>query len=79
MTSRTPGLAGERATPEDTTMPLEIRLHGRGGQGGVTCAKILAATYARLGKSVSAPPVRPHVLGRDPHPGGVRVPRTNAA
>ena len=33
-------------------MPLEIRLHGRGGQGGVTCAKILAALYARLGKSV---------------------------
>ncbi len=33
-------------------MPLEIRLHGRGGQGGVTCAKILAAIYARLGKSV---------------------------
>lgn len=33
-------------------MFLEIRLHGRGGQGGVTCAKILAATYARLGKSV---------------------------
>jgi 2-oxoacid:acceptor oxidoreductase gamma subunit (pyruvate/2-ketoisovalerate family)/2-oxoacid:acceptor oxidoreductase delta subunit (pyruvate/2-ketoisovalerate family) len=33
-------------------MTLEIRLHGRGGQGGVTCAKILAATYARLGKSV---------------------------
>ncbi|HYJ33722.1 MAG TPA: 2-oxoacid:acceptor oxidoreductase family protein [Candidatus Binatia bacterium] len=33
-------------------MALEIRLHGRGGQGGVTCAKILAATYARLGKSV---------------------------
>jgi 2-oxoacid:acceptor oxidoreductase gamma subunit (pyruvate/2-ketoisovalerate family) len=35
-------------------MPLEIRLHGRGGQGGVTCAKILAATYARMGKSVQA-------------------------
>ncbi|HEX5131060.1 MAG TPA: 2-oxoacid:acceptor oxidoreductase family protein, partial [Candidatus Krumholzibacteria bacterium] len=33
-------------------MALEIRLHGRGGQGGVTCAKILAAIYARLGKSV---------------------------
>ena len=33
-------------------MGIEIRLHGRGGQGGVTCAKILAATYARLGKSV---------------------------
>jgi 2-oxoacid:acceptor oxidoreductase gamma subunit (pyruvate/2-ketoisovalerate family)/2-oxoacid:acceptor oxidoreductase delta subunit (pyruvate/2-ketoisovalerate family) len=31
---------------------LEIRLHGRGGQGGVTCAKIIAAVYAELGKSV---------------------------
>ncbi|MEE8469576.1 MAG: 2-oxoacid:acceptor oxidoreductase family protein, partial [Planctomycetota bacterium] len=31
---------------------VEIRLHGRGGQGGVTCAKILAAAYARLGKNV---------------------------
>jgi 2-oxoacid:acceptor oxidoreductase gamma subunit (pyruvate/2-ketoisovalerate family) len=31
---------------------MEIRLHGRGGQGGVTCAKILATTYARLGKHV---------------------------
>ncbi|MFO1053880.1 MAG: FAD-dependent oxidoreductase [Planctomycetota bacterium] len=30
----------------------EIRLHGRGGQGGVTCAKILAACYADLGRSV---------------------------
>ncbi|MEW6071191.1 MAG: 2-oxoacid:acceptor oxidoreductase family protein [Planctomycetota bacterium] len=29
---------------------LEIRVHGRGGQGGVTCAKILAAAYARLGR-----------------------------
>src|SRR5574339_577506 len=35
-------------------MTLEIRLHGRGGQGGVTCAKILAALYAKLGKSVQA-------------------------
>ncbi len=34
------------------TKPLEIRVHGRGGQGGVTCAKILASFYARLGKSV---------------------------
>jgi 2-oxoacid:acceptor oxidoreductase gamma subunit (pyruvate/2-ketoisovalerate family) len=33
---------------------MEIRLHGRGGQGGVTCAKLLAAVYARLGKSVQA-------------------------
>jgi len=31
---------------------MEIRLHGRGGQGGVTCAKILAACYAALGRSV---------------------------
>lgn len=31
---------------------MEIRLHGRGGQGGVTCAKILAAVYAASGKSV---------------------------
>ncbi len=31
---------------------MEIRLHGRGGQGGVTCAKILASAYARLGKHV---------------------------
>ena len=33
---------------------LEIRLHGRGGQGGVTCAKILAALFARTGHSVQA-------------------------
>ena len=33
---------------------MEIRLHGRGGQGGVTCAKILAAIYARMGKAVQA-------------------------
>ncbi|MFO1078603.1 MAG: FAD-dependent oxidoreductase [Planctomycetota bacterium] len=31
---------------------IEIRLHGRGGQGGVTCAKILAACYAAQGRSV---------------------------
>lgn len=33
---------------------MEIRLHGRGGQGGVTCAKLLAAIYADLGKHVQA-------------------------
>lgn len=33
---------------------MEIRIHGRGGQGGVTCAKLLATLYARLGKSVQA-------------------------
>jgi 2-oxoacid:acceptor oxidoreductase gamma subunit (pyruvate/2-ketoisovalerate family)/2-oxoacid:acceptor oxidoreductase delta subunit (pyruvate/2-ketoisovalerate family) len=31
---------------------MELRLHGRGGQGGVTCAKLIAAIFARLGKSV---------------------------
>ena len=31
---------------------VELRLHGRGGQGGVTCAKILAAAYGRLGRYV---------------------------
>ncbi|MDJ0621765.1 MAG: FAD-dependent oxidoreductase [Desulfocapsaceae bacterium] len=30
------------------SLPLEIRVHGRGGQGGVTCAKLIAATYAQL-------------------------------
>ncbi len=43
--------------PLDSTEPgsdrtRELRIHGRGGQGGVTCAKILASVYARLGKSV---------------------------
>jgi len=33
---------------------MELRLHGRGGQGGLTCAKILAACYAREGKHVQA-------------------------
>ncbi len=33
---------------------MEVRLHGRGGQGGVTCAKILAATWSHLGMSVQA-------------------------
>ena len=33
---------------------MELRFHGRGGQGAVTCAKILAYVYAQLGKSVQA-------------------------
>jgi 2-oxoacid:acceptor oxidoreductase gamma subunit (pyruvate/2-ketoisovalerate family) len=33
---------------------MEIRIHGRGGQGGVTCAKILATLYAGQGKSVQS-------------------------
>ena len=38
--------------PEDISFPLEIRLHGRGGQGGVTCAKLIAAIYAQMGLNV---------------------------
>ena len=33
---------------------MEIRVHGRGGQGGVTCAKLLAAIHARMGHGVQA-------------------------
>ncbi|GFO63175.1 FAD-dependent oxidoreductase [Geomonas paludis] len=38
--------------PQGTDLPLEIRVHGRGGQGGVTCAKLIAALYARMGLAV---------------------------
>lgn len=38
--------------PDEISFPLEIRLHGRGGQGGVTCAKLIAAIYAQLGLNV---------------------------
>ena len=31
------------------SLPLEIRVHGRGGQGGVTCAKLCALVYSNLG------------------------------
>ena len=47
--SQTPASA---VLPETITLPLEIRVHGRGGQGGVTCAKLIAATYAQLGLNV---------------------------
>ncbi len=33
---------------------IEIRIHGRGGQGGVTLAKLLAASEHREGRSVQA-------------------------
>lgn len=38
--------------PDSIALPLEIRVHGRGGQGGVTCAKLIAALYARMGFAV---------------------------
>ncbi|HQR30969.1 MAG TPA: 2-oxoacid:acceptor oxidoreductase family protein, partial [Anaeromyxobacteraceae bacterium] len=38
--------------PGDVPLPLEVRVHGRGGQGGVTCAKIIASIYAEQGLHV---------------------------
>jgi 2-oxoacid:acceptor oxidoreductase gamma subunit (pyruvate/2-ketoisovalerate family) len=50
MESRNP--AGPQTTiplPADLALPLEVRVHGRGGQGGVTCAKLIAALYTQMG------------------------------
>jgi 2-oxoacid:acceptor oxidoreductase gamma subunit (pyruvate/2-ketoisovalerate family) len=38
--------------PQGIPLPLEVRVHGRGGQGGVTCAKIIASIYAEQGLHV---------------------------
>ena len=38
--------------PKGLTLPLEVRVHGRGGQGGVTCAKLIAALFTQMGLSV---------------------------
>jgi len=38
--------------PAGTPLPLEVRVHGRGGQGGVTCAKLIATIYAEQGLHV---------------------------
>jgi 2-oxoacid:acceptor oxidoreductase gamma subunit (pyruvate/2-ketoisovalerate family) len=38
--------------PADIPLPLEVRVHGRGGQGGVTCAKLIASIYAEQGLHV---------------------------
>src|SRR5262245_6172172 len=50
------GLMRERSSAGDRTgapaLPLEIRVHGRGGQGGVTCAKLLACMFAEQGLHV---------------------------
>ena len=32
--------------PHEIPLPLEVRVHGRGGQGGVTCAKPLGSAVA---------------------------------
>jgi 2-oxoacid:acceptor oxidoreductase gamma subunit (pyruvate/2-ketoisovalerate family) len=41
--------SGKQVVPVQVTLPLEIRVHGRGGQGGVTCAKLCALVYSNLG------------------------------
>ncbi len=38
--------------PAEVVLPLEVRVHGRGGQGGVTCAKLIASIYAEQGLHV---------------------------
>jgi 2-oxoacid:acceptor oxidoreductase gamma subunit (pyruvate/2-ketoisovalerate family) len=38
--------------PAGLTPPLEVRVHGRGGQGGVTCAKLIAALFTQMGLHV---------------------------
>lgn len=35
-------------------LPLEVRIHGRGGQGGVTCAKLIASLFSERGAYVQA-------------------------
>jgi 2-oxoacid:acceptor oxidoreductase gamma subunit (pyruvate/2-ketoisovalerate family) len=40
------------ALPTGLLLPLEVRVHGRGGQGGVTCAKLIAALYMQMGLHV---------------------------
>ncbi|HET6411536.1 MAG TPA: FAD-dependent oxidoreductase [Anaeromyxobacter sp.] len=47
-------LEGRPAHGLEGSLPLEIRVHGRGGQGGVTCAKLLATLYADLGLHVQS-------------------------
>lgn len=42
----------EIALPSDLRLPLEVRVHGRGGQGGVTCAKLIAALFTQMGSYV---------------------------
>jgi len=44
----------KRLRRKDFSQMIEVRIHGRGGQGGVTLAKILAASEHREGKSVQA-------------------------
>jgi len=47
-TPMTSQAAADPESPLAVELPLEIRVHGRGGQGGVTCAKLVASIYAEL-------------------------------
>jgi len=51
-TKHPPGSNSAIALPSDLTLPLEVRVHGRGGQGGVTCAKLIAALFTQMGCTV---------------------------
>lgn len=44
--------SGNRDANSTAVTSLEIRVHGRGGQGGVTCAKLIAKLYAGQGAHV---------------------------
>jgi 2-oxoacid:acceptor oxidoreductase gamma subunit (pyruvate/2-ketoisovalerate family) len=44
--------AANISLPDGLTLPLEVRVHGRGGQGGVTCAKLIAALFTQMGLHV---------------------------
>ena len=46
--------SAHRPLPETIRLPLELRLHGRGGQGGVTCAKLIASLFTEMGLHVQA-------------------------
>ena len=46
------GQAHTIALPAGLQFPLEVRVHGRGGQGGVTCAKLIATLYSQMGLQV---------------------------
>ena len=53
-TPRERALDARRPLPTTIRLPLELRLHGRGGQGGVTCAKLIASLFTEMGLHVQA-------------------------
>jgi 2-oxoacid:acceptor oxidoreductase gamma subunit (pyruvate/2-ketoisovalerate family) len=52
MDTKDPAAFPATALPSGLILPLEVRVHGRGGQGGVTCAKLIAALFTEMGLSV---------------------------